>query len=94
MPYARVNGIRIYYETYGEGFPVVLIGGLGSEIQSWATQIPIYSKHFQVIVFDNRGAGKSDKPDIPYTIELMADDTASLLDALGVESAFVVGKSM
>ena len=68
MPYARVNGIRIYYETYGEGHPLVLIGGLGSEIQSWATQIPIYSKHFQVIVFDNRGAGKSDKPDIPYTI--------------------------
>ena len=94
MSYARVKGIRIYYETYGEGHPLVLIGGLGSEIQSWATQIPIYSKHFQVIVFDNRGAGKSDKPDIPYTIELMADDTAGLLDKLGVKSAFVAGKSM
>jgi len=94
MPYARVKGIQIYYETYGEGFPVVLIGGLGSEIQSWATQIPIYSKHLKVIVFDNRGAGKSDKPDVPYTIELMADDTAELLDTLGVKSAYVVGKSM
>ena len=94
MPYARVNGIKIYYETYGEGHPVVLIGGLGSEIQSWATQIPIYSKHFQVIVFDNRGAGKSDKPDTPYTIELMADDTAGLLDTLGIKSACVAGKSM
>src|SRR3990172_6815740 len=59
MPYARVNGIKIYYETYGEGHPLVLIGGLGSEIQSWATQIPIYSKHFQVIVFYNRVVGKS-----------------------------------
>ena len=94
MPYASVNGIKMYYETYGEGHPVVLIGGLGSQIQSWATQVPIYSKHFKVIVFDNRGAGKSDKPDVPYTTEIMADDTAGLLDTLGVESAYVVGKSM
>jgi pimeloyl-ACP methyl ester carboxylesterase len=94
VPYAKVNGIKIYYETYGEGCPLLLIGGLGSQIQSWATQIPIYSKHFQVIVFDNRGSGKSDKPDIPYTIQLMADDTAGLLDTLGVRSAHVAGKSM
>jgi len=94
MPYTEVNGIKIYYETYGEGPPVILIGGLGSQIQSWATQVPIYSRHFRVIVFDNRGAGKSDKPDIPYTTKLMADDTAGLLDTLGIESAHVVGKSM
>jgi pimeloyl-ACP methyl ester carboxylesterase len=94
MPYANVNGIKIYYEIYGEGYPVVLIGGLGSEIQSWADQITIYSKHFKVIVVDNRGAGKSDKPDAPYTIELMADDTSELLDMLGVKSAYVAGKSM
>jgi pimeloyl-ACP methyl ester carboxylesterase len=94
MPYAKVNGIKIYYETYGEGHPFLLIGGLGSQIQSWAVQVPIYSKHFQVIVFDNRGAGKSDKPDIPYTTEIMADDAAGLLDMLGAESAHVAGKSM
>ncbi len=94
MPYAKVNGIKIYYEIYGDGYPVVLIGGLGSQIQSWAAQIPIYSQHFRVIVFDNRGMGKSDKPDIPYTTELMADDAAILLDVLGIESAHVVGKSM
>ncbi len=94
MPYAKVNGIRIYYEIYGEGYPLLLIGGLGSQIQSWAVQIPIYSEHFQVVVFDNRGAGKSDKPDIPYTTELMADDAAMLLDMLGIESTHVAGKSM
>lgn len=94
MPYANVNGIRVYYEIYGEGYPVVLIGGLGSQIQSWAAQVPTYSKHFKVIVFDNRGAGRSDKPDIPFTTELMADDTARLLETLGIESAHVAGKSM
>lgn len=94
MPYAKVNGIKIYYEIYGEGYPLLLIGGLGSQIQSWAVQVPIYSKHFQVIVFDNRGAGKSDKPDVPYTTELMADDASMLLDALGIESAHIAGKSM
>ena len=45
MPYSRVKGIKIYYETYGEGHPLVLIGGLGSEIQSWATQIQIGRAH-------------------------------------------------
>nr|QRD81006.1 lipolytic protein [uncultured bacterium] len=94
MPYARVNDINIYYEIHGEGYPLVLIGGLGSQIQSWATQVSVYSRYFKVIVFDNRGAGRTDKPDVPYTIELMADDTAGLLDFLGIDSAYVAGKSM
>ena len=55
MPYAESNNIKIYYETYGEGDPVVLISGLGSPLGSWETQVPIYSEKFKVIVFDNRG---------------------------------------
>lgn len=94
MPHAKANGINIYYEVHGDGYPVVLIGGLGSQIESWATQVPIYSKHFKVVVFDNRGAGRSEKPGPDYTTEDMADDTAALMDALGIGSAHVVGKSM
>ncbi|MGB7293755.1 MAG: alpha/beta fold hydrolase [Thermodesulfobacteriota bacterium] len=94
MPYTRVNGINIYYEVRGEGPPVVLIGGLGSQINSWATQTPLYSKYFKVIAFDNRGAGLSDKPGHSYTTEDMADETAGLLDTIGIHSASFVGKSM
>ena len=94
MPYIDSNGIKIYYEVYGEGKPVVLISGLGSTLESWATQVPIYSKKFKVVVFDNRGIGKSDKPDEPYTIEQMADDTIGILDQLKIKKAHFVGKSM
>jgi pimeloyl-ACP methyl ester carboxylesterase len=94
MPYANVNGINIHYEVRGEGPPVVLIGGLGSQINSWATQTRLYSKYFKVIAYDNRGAGLSDKPDDSYTTKDMADDTVGLLDTTGIHSASFVGKSM
>ncbi len=94
MPYANANGINLYYEECGEGDPLVLIHGLGSSLESWAVQVPIYSEHFRVIAFDNRGSGRSEKPDYPYTMEQMADDAAGLLDFLGIEKAHFAGKSM
>ena len=94
MPCVGANGMNLYYEIHGDGYPVILIGGLGSQTESWATQVPLYSKHFKVIVFDNRGAGRSDKPEGRYTTEDMADDAAALMDALGIGKAHIVGKSM
>ncbi len=94
MPTVIVNGIRLYYELHGEGQPVLLIAGLGMDITAFELITGRLSQKYQVLAFDNRGAGRSDKPDIPYTIEMMADDTAGLLNALDIKRAHVVGVSM
>src|SRR5574341_122020 len=80
---AVVNDINIYYEIHGEGKPLLLIEGLGYSSWMWFKQIPAFSREYKVIVFDNRGVGNTDKPDIEYTIEMMADDAAGLLKVLG-----------
>ena len=94
MPTARINDIDVYYETHGEGRPLMLIAGLGSGVSLFARSIPIFSKYREVIAFDNRGAGHTDKPDFPYTIEMMTDDAAGLLTALDVKRADMLGVSM
>ena len=94
MPTVKVRDINIYYETHGEGEPLVLIMGYGGNSRWWYPQIPGLSQEYRVIAFDNRGTGQSDKPDIPYTMEMMADDTAGLLEAIGIDNAHVYGVSM
>jgi 3-oxoadipate enol-lactonase len=94
MPTVRVGDINMYYEVHGKGEPLLLIMGLGSDLTSWILQIPEFSKKYQVIAFDNRGAGRTDAPDMPYSTVMMADDTAGLLDALGIERAHILGLSM
>jgi len=89
-----VNGIRIYYEEQGSGYPVLLIQGLGYPSGMWFMQIPALSRHFRTLVMDNRGVGKSDKPDEAYTVGLMASDAAGLLRSLGIAKAHVVGVSL
>lgn len=94
MAFVQVNGIRIYYEEYGSGYPVLLIQGLGYPSGMWFMQIPFLSRHFRTIVMDNRGVGKSDKPDQEYTVGLMASDAAQLLRSLRIPKAHVVGVSL
>jgi pimeloyl-ACP methyl ester carboxylesterase len=94
MPTVRANGIEIYYELHGQGDPLVLIMGLRRNTEWWYRQLPALSQHFTVLAFDNRGAGRSDKPAADYSIPLFADDTAALMTALGIEDAHVVGISM
>jgi pimeloyl-ACP methyl ester carboxylesterase len=94
MPMLEVNGIDIYYETDGQGDPLVLIMGLRRNAEWWYCQISTLSRHFRVLAFDNRGAGRSDKPGMEYSIRLFADDTAGLMDALDMKQAHVLGISM
>src|SRR6476646_11730325 len=94
MPHTNVNGCRIYYEIHGEGEPLLWIGGLGANILEIPYLVESYRRHFQFIVFDSRGCGRSDKPADDYSMAGFAGDTAALLDALDIESAFVYGSSM
>jgi len=94
MPKVKVNDIELYYETTGSGKALALISGLGYPLWQWHKMVPFLAKHFQVITFDNRGVGQSDKPSGPYSAQMLAADTAGLLDVLGIEKAAIMGHSM
>lgn len=94
MPKQKANGIEIYYEIHGQGEPLILIMGLRRNAEWWYRQIPDLSKHFKVLVFDNCGAGRTDKPVMDYFIRLFADDTAGLMEALDIKKAHILGISM
>jgi 3-oxoadipate enol-lactonase len=97
MPFAiAADGTRIHYEVTGitKRAPVLLVQGLGGEKNSWNLQRAALALRHRTIAFDNRGAGRSDKPDGKYNLEEMADDAIAVLDAAGIENAHVVGLSM
>ncbi len=94
MPTVQVNDIGIYYQEAGAGDPLILLMGWGGDHTAWALQVAAFSAEFRCVSPDNRGAGRSDQPDIPYTIRMMADDTVGLLDALGIDQAHVAGLSL
>ena len=90
------DGTRLHYEVSGprDGEPLLLIQGLGADSRGWIRQRRSLSSRYRCIVFDNRGAGRSDHPEGPYDLEVMALDAMSVLDAAGVERAHVLGASM
>ncbi len=95
MPIAKVSDINIEYYIEGSGPPLLMIMGLGGQASSWSERfLERLRPHFQVIRFSNRGTGLTDKPGTPYTIPMMADDTAGLLAELGISRAHVFGVSM
>jgi pimeloyl-ACP methyl ester carboxylesterase len=93
MPKVKVGDINMYYEVHGNGEPFVMICGQGGSTQDFAPLIPVYSREFKLVLFDNRGSGQTDAPDIPYTMEMLADDLAGLLDAIGIDRAHISGTS-
>ena len=94
MQRARVNGVELVYEMHGAGEPLVLIHGAQSDRSIFTHLLPDFVDQFQVLVFDQRGSGQSEKPDIAYTMGMIADDTAALMDHLDFAPAHVYGVSM
>lgn len=94
MSVAKIGDINLYYEVHGEGEPLLLIMGYGSNSGHWFVIRDRLAKEHRLIMFDNRGTGRSDKPDIPYTAEMMTGDIIGLLDAIGIGATNVFGVSM
>ena len=89
-----INGVRICYQIHGDGYPVVLIHGFGSKKESFMAQIPALSQEFKILSFDNRGSGKSERPNMPYTMEMFVDDIKGLMDYLKISRAHLIGLSL
>ncbi len=91
--YYDIRGIKMYAETFGKGQPLLIIHGNGGSINNFLYQIPYFSKKYKVIVADSRAQGKSKDNGDSLTYEMMADDYAALLDAMNIDSAYVIGWS-
>src|SRR6185295_8902506 len=88
-----IRGFKMYAEIYGQGQPLLIIHGNGGSINNFIYQIPYFEKKYKVIIADSRAQGNSADNGDSLSYEMMADDYAALLDALKVDSAYVIGWS-
>jgi 3-oxoadipate enol-lactonase len=94
MPHAAVGDIEIYYERQGEGPPLLFISGTGGDLRTKPNVFDgPFAKAFDLLAYDQRGLGRTSKPDRAYSMADYADDAAGLLDQVGWDSALVVGAS-
>jgi pimeloyl-ACP methyl ester carboxylesterase len=92
--YANVNGIKLYYEIYGEGQPLVVLHGNGGSIEAASPQYPYFiKKHYKIIAIDSRAQGRSGDTDAELTYDIMASDVNELLNQLKVDSVYLWGHS-
>ncbi len=95
MPSFSYNDIKINYVMEGSGEPIVFVSGSFTKLQMWNYQIDFFKEKMTVVAFDNRGVGKSSRPDFPYTMEMFVEDLKHLLDHLGItEGIHLCGSSM
>ena len=96
MEQVEVRDLSVCCELTGEGYPLVLIMGLTGNVDNWhPDMVDILSRELQVLAFDNRGAGRTVTPDEgEFTIELFADDTVALIEAMAIEKTNIFGVSM
>ena len=94
MPHLTSNdGKKIWYDVVGDGDPLVLIGGSSLVRRQWDFMLPILQDHFKVILYDQRGAGLSDRSPVGITVEQWVDDLKMILDEIGVEKTHIFGTS-
>ena len=94
MPYITANdGKKIWYDVVGDGDPLVLIGGSSLVHRQWDFMLPILQDHFKVILYDQRGAGLSDRTPVGITVEQWVDDLKLILDEIGVKKTHILGTS-
>ena len=86
--------MELHYEEAGEGEPLLMVMGLGTDRLGWILQVPEFSKHYRVVTFDNRDVGQSPQADGPYEVRDMAEDALGLADHLGLDTFHLVGMSM
>src|SRR6201987_1562371 len=91
--YAPVNGVRIWYATFGRGEPVFLLHGGLANSNYWGKQGPVLARTYRIIVMDSRGHGRSTRDERPYGYDLMASDVLALMDFLKLPKAAIVGWS-
>src|ERR1700748_2689937 len=94
MPYVSNEGAELYWTSQGSGMPMLLIMGLSFTHEMWYRLLPTLTERYRVILFDNRGMGRSSVPNAPYSIPQMARDAAAVLKAAGASAAHVMGASM
>jgi 3-oxoadipate enol-lactonase len=94
MPYSTANGVKIYYEVSGEGFPFVMVHANPFDHNLWMYQIAHFSTYFKIIAIDIRGYGRSDKPTTPFSLKDMADDVLGVCRDEGVKEAILGGVSV
>ena len=93
MPLAAVAGGQIYYEEAGQGDPLIFVSGLNGVGRYWKPQLSLFSRHFRVITYDQRGTGQSDQTQREFSVDQMAMELIGLMDVLNIERAHLVGMS-
>jgi pimeloyl-ACP methyl ester carboxylesterase len=95
MPLANLDtGIRMHYDMLGDGEDMLLIPGTGGTDQAWTFQLDLFRRSYRCVTFDLRGAGRTDKPQVGYTVRDLAEDVRSLMDHLGIDRAHAYGWSL
>jgi pimeloyl-ACP methyl ester carboxylesterase len=89
----RPDGVRLFYDSTGDGPPLVLLEGMGGDIPGWRRNIPTLATRHRVVAYDHRGNGRSPMPDEPVTMDVFVEDAIAMIDATGAERAHLYGQS-